>query len=61
MDLHEDVVRVSAETGAYIILDSAEDFVHLADLLLVLEEDGRREVGHTVDRALHHQLILAHV
>lgn len=42
-------------------VDGAEDLVNLADLGLVLEVDGRVEVGHLLVRELRHRVPLAGV
>jgi len=52
---------VAAEIDAHGFVDGAEDLLDLADLGLVLQIDGRVEVGHLLVGELRHRLPLARV
>lgn len=42
-----------------MVSNGPEDFVHFANLLLILQEDGRVEIWNFLRRAFAYQLILA--
>lgn len=47
--------------GHRIIAQRSENLIDLADLLLVLQIDGRIEVRHIVDLHLAHEIVLARI
>lgn len=52
---------VTQLNGHRIVAQRSEDLVDLADLFLVLQEDGRIEIWHIVDLYFAHQIILARI